>query len=75
MNIVICENCKGDGVIEDNTINDIAFIVCSKCGGTGRLRNKTYTISVPFNTELGKFLEADEKIISIIRNLRNSSNV
>ncbi len=78
MNIKLCEQCDGHGeryVYID--IDEKKWATCETCKGSGRLIYKEYLMEVPyFSNSLvekpyrAEVLEADEKIIGIIQELK-----
>ena len=73
MDIKICNHCKGTGELrEDIGTHESEYVnyVCSMCNGTGRVKTRTYSYSVPYDLEDSIINKADSKIIEIIRELQ-----
>lgn len=74
MEIKICKRCEGNGTIceDDGThSSDYEYNTCSKCNGTGRVKTRSYSYSVPFDMENEKIYKVDGKIIDLIRKLES----
>jgi len=63
--IKICGFCKGVGSIEDHDFRDSTYKECEKCKGTGRVIQRTYTLTLPLESKQ-IFYNKDREIIKII---------
>ena len=77
MNIQICNNCKGIGEIREDVggyhNSEYEYHVCEGCNGTGRVKTRSYSYSVPFDMDDSKIYKVDAKIIELIRSLNNKT--
>lgn len=68
--IEICSSCGGTG---DKWETDLDYEqelkTCETCRGTGRVYRIKYQIEVPFTTNESRMIEADTKIIDILRKI------
>ena len=67
MEIKTCRVCKGTGEVETREEREDIMKPCSNCNATGKVYIRTYELEIPFG-DLGRYYNADEKIIDIIRN-------
>jgi len=77
MEIKLCKSCVGLGKITKPVMtrgNYYEDFVCIKCNGTGRIKTRSYSYSVPFNTNDAEIIKLDSKIFDLIRGLENNQN-
>lgn len=74
MEIKICPQCKGMGVIRHNVgihENEYEWCSCINCNGTGRIKTDSFSYSVPFDTENEEIYKTNAEIIRLIRELES----
>lgn len=74
MKIEICSKCKGMGVIRHNVgihENEYEWCSCINCNGTGRIKTRSYSYSVPFDMDDKEIHKVDAEIIKLIRELES----
>ena len=74
MQVKICNHCEGRGsfLTSHNYKDGSVETPCKKCGATGRLLTKMYTIEIPFGGKPENYRKVDEQIIKMIQNLRTT---
>ncbi len=76
MNVVICHSCDGTGETREDVgthNSDYVYYKCTKCNGTGRVKTRSYSYSVPYDMDHDKICKVDSEIINLIRKLESKS--
>jgi Ribonuclease G/E len=74
MEIKICPTCNGEGVITRDVgthQSEYEWHTCSKCNGTGRIKTRSYSYSVPFDMDDKEIHKVDAQIIKLIIELES----
>lgn len=73
MEVILCNSCEGEGQckVETDYRGDWEFQKCKSCNGTGRLIERSYSYTVPFDTKKELIYEYDTKIFELIRKFEN----
>tara|TARA_R110000868_G_scaffold83535_1_gene235726 strand:- start:229 stop:453 length:225 start_codon:yes stop_codon:yes gene_type:complete len=71
MQIKLCSNCKGQGVLENRGQEGYEKLNCRHCEGTGRVEFKSYEIEVPFGKQIDNDIE--KKILELIYQIQSMS--
>ena len=74
--IKLCPVCDGEGQtkVDEGTHNsDWVWYECKKCNGTGRIRQSSYSFSIPFGVNLKDYYKVSSDIVNQIRELDKTS--